>query len=82
MILTILLLYVMCSKTLFDKRRVPVWKSSILPLLLAGYRLRDVAAAEDMDEMKASTEPLVVSLVQDGGGIGSSRLRIVRRRRG
>ncbi|XP_014561054.1 hypothetical protein COCVIDRAFT_12162 [Bipolaris victoriae FI3] len=69
-ILTILLLCITCGKMLFDKSRVPVWKSSILPLLLAGHRLRDVAAAKDMDDMKANTEPLVVSLVQDERGWG------------
>ncbi|EUC38784.1 hypothetical protein COCCADRAFT_32149 [Bipolaris zeicola 26-R-13] len=67
-ILTILLLCITCGKMLFDKSRVPVWKSSILPLLLAGHRLRDVAAAKHMDDMKANTEPLVVSLVQDERG--------------
>ncbi|KAJ5063990.1 hypothetical protein J3E74DRAFT_415127 [Bipolaris maydis] len=67
-VLTTFLLCVACGKMMFDKRRVPVWKSSILPLLLAGHRLRDVAAAEDMDAIKASTERLVVSLVQDERG--------------
>lgn len=67
-VLTVLLLCIMCCKTLFDKRSVPAWKSSILPLLLAGHRLRAVAAAEDMDRMKSSTDPLVVSLTHDGRG--------------
>jgi hypothetical protein len=68
MVLTVLLLCFMCGKTLFDKRRVPAWKSSILPLLLAGRQLRAVAAAEDMDKMKSNTDPLVVSLMHDGIG--------------
>jgi hypothetical protein len=66
--LTLLLLCIMCSKTLFDKRRVPAWKSSILPLLLAGHQLRAAAAAEDMDKIKADTDPLIVSLTHDGRG--------------
>ncbi|EUC47687.1 hypothetical protein COCMIDRAFT_34755 [Bipolaris oryzae ATCC 44560] len=68
MILTTLLLCITCGKMVFDKSGVPVWKSSILPLLLAGHRLRDVAAAEDMDDMKANTKLLIVSLVQDERG--------------
>jgi hypothetical protein len=66
--LTFLLLCIMCGKTLFDNRRVPAWKSSILPLLLAGRRLGAVAAAEDMDKMKPNTDPLVVSLMHAGIG--------------
>lgn len=67
-VLTVLLLCIMCCKTLFDKRRVPAWKSSILPLLLTGHQLRAVAAAEDMDKMESSTNPLVVSLSRDERG--------------
>jgi hypothetical protein len=67
-VLTVLLLCIMCGKTLFDKRRVPAWKSSILPLLLAGHQLRTVAAAEDMDKIKSNTDPLVVSLTHNGRG--------------
>lgn len=60
--LTIILLAIPCGKMYFDTLEIPAWKSSILPLLLAGKQIGATASAEDMDKIRARTDNLLVSL--------------------
>ncbi|KAF2849956.1 hypothetical protein T440DRAFT_508432 [Plenodomus tracheiphilus IPT5] len=60
--LTILLLCISCGKMYFDTRKIPAWKSCVLPLLLTGNQIGAATGAEDMAKIEADTKNLVVSL--------------------
>ena len=62
---TMLLLCITCGKMLFDRHRIPAWKSSILPMLFAG---RSGVVVRDLDKINADPDKLIVRLVHDGNG--------------
>lgn len=57
-----LVLRISCGKMLFDTQKMPAWKSSVLPLLLAVTQIGATTGAEDMDKIKINTKNVVVSL--------------------
>jgi hypothetical protein len=67
-VVTVLFLGIACARMLLDKQMTPAWKSSLLPLLLVGNRLKGAAVAKDLDTIKKETDPLVVHLEDDGRG--------------
>jgi hypothetical protein len=60
--LTSLVLCISCGKMFFDGQKIPAWKSSVLPLLLTGSQIGATTGAGDMDNIKANTNNVVVSL--------------------
>jgi hypothetical protein len=60
--LTSLVLCISCGKMFFDTQKIPAWKSSVLPLLLTGSQTGATTGAGDMDNIKANTNNVVVSL--------------------
>jgi len=66
--LTTLLLRVVCGKMLFDRQKIPAWKSSVLPLLFTGNRIGTTVIVGDMKEIKADTDKIVVSLLHSAKG--------------
>lgn len=67
-LLTTLLLFIMCGKTLSDRQGIPAWKSSLLPLLFTGNQIGITVNAGDMDGIVADTDKIVVSLSHNGRG--------------
>jgi hypothetical protein len=61
-LLTSFMLCISCGKMFFDAQKMPGWKSSVLPLLLTGTQIGAIAGAGDMDNIKANTNNVVVSL--------------------
>jgi hypothetical protein len=61
-LLTSFMLCISCGKMFFDAQKMPGWKSSVLPLLLTGTQIGAIAGAGDMDNIKANTKNVVVSL--------------------
>lgn len=62
---TMILLCITCGRMLFDRHRIPAWKSSILPLLFAG---RSGSVARDLYQPNADPDKLIVRLAYDEKG--------------
>jgi hypothetical protein len=63
----------MACKTLFDKQRIPICKSSILPLLLAGdgaggFERGGSAASRELDVINEKADRTIVSLSHEDDG--------------
>ncbi|KAF3010696.1 hypothetical protein E8E13_005947 [Curvularia kusanoi] len=67
-VLTMLLLCITCGKMFLDKRRIPAWKSSILPLLFTGDRIGSTVNAGDLDQIITDSDKIIVKLSHDGKG--------------
>jgi hypothetical protein len=62
--LTTLLLGVSCGKMYSDTRKIPAWKSSVLPLLLTGNQIGAMSGAGNMEEIEANTDNIDVRLAR------------------
>ncbi|KAJ8106623.1 hypothetical protein OPT61_g9414 [Boeremia exigua] len=67
-VLTTLLLGVVGGKMVSDRRGVPAWKSSVLPLLFMGNQIENTVEVKDMKSINTATQRLVVKLAHDGRG--------------
>ncbi|KAE9968535.1 hypothetical protein BLS_005806 [Venturia inaequalis] len=68
LIITLLLLLVMATKTLLDDAQIPIWKSSILPLLFVGNGIGAINSSEDLDDVHKEANMTTMSLKFDGHG--------------
>lgn len=65
---TMLLLCITCGKMLLDRHKIPMWKSSILPLLFTGNQIGRNVVTGDLDGILADTDKMIVSLSHGGKG--------------
>lgn len=64
---------IMALKAMFDEQRVPIWKSSILPLLFADNgigisRSGENVASADLDVINEEAEKTIVALSYENNG--------------